>query len=179
MDFIPQSQFTPSPFYDERPEGEIISLLVLHNISLPAGQYGTGDIKKLFTGTIDTSAHPSYHDLAGVKVSAHCVIYRNGEVEQFVPLTKRAWHAGLSVFQGRNRCNDCAIGIEMEGCDFAPFTNEQYQSLIRVTQNIIDAYPAITIGRIIGHSDIAFGRKTDPGEFFDWCRLRQALSFNQ
>ncbi len=177
MDFISDCQFTPSPFYDERPENDAVSLLVIHNISLPAGQYGTGDIKKLFTGTIDCQSHPSYHDLAGVKVSAHCVIYRSGEVEQFVPLTKRAWHAGLSVFQGRSRCNDYAIGIEMEGCDTEPFTDAQYQSLIRVTQQIIDSFPLITQGRIIGHSDIAFGRKTDPGEFFDWCRFRQALSF--
>ena len=177
MDLIPNSQFTPSPFYDERPENEQISLLVIHNISLPAGIYGGGDIKRLFTGTIDCNAHPSYHDLAGVKVSAHCVIYRTGEVEQFVPLTQRAWHAGLSVFQGRSKCNDYAIGIEMEGCDTEAFTDAQYQSLIQVTQHIIDAFPLISPGRIIGHSDIAFGRKTDPGEFFDWCRLRQALSF--
>ncbi|MEC7690959.1 MAG: 1,6-anhydro-N-acetylmuramyl-L-alanine amidase AmpD [Pseudomonadota bacterium] len=177
MDFIPDSQYTPSPFYDERPEDACISLLVIHNISLPAGQYGTGDIRRLFTGTIDINAHPSYSDLKNVKVSAHCVIYRDGQVEQFVPLSARAWHAGLSVFQGRNKCNDYAIGIEMEGCDNEPFTAEQYQALQRVTQFILDTHPAITIGRITGHSDIAPGRKTDPGEYFDWCRLRTGLSF--
>lgn len=177
MDFIPDSRYTPSPFFDERPDAQVISLLVIHNISLPAGEFGGDDIRRLFTGTIDTEAHPSYADLEGVKVSAHCVIYRDGSVEQFVPLTARAWHAGLSTFQGKKKCNDFAIGIEMEGCDTKPFTEAQYLSLLRVSQFIIDAFPQITLGRIVGHNDIAPGRKTDPGPCFDWCWLRQRLHF--
>ncbi|MCW8091608.1 1,6-anhydro-N-acetylmuramyl-L-alanine amidase AmpD [Alteromonas sp. ASW11-130] len=165
-----------SPFYDERPEASDISLLVIHNISLPPGEFGGDYIEDLFSGTLDPNAHPFFKEIAHLKVSAHCVIRRNGEVEQYVPFCKRAWHAGLSSFQGRNRCNDFAIGIEMEGTDTTPFTGEQYASLVALTNEIITHYPAITLGRIVGHCDIAFGRKTDPGEAFNWCLFRQSIS---
>lgn len=164
-----------SPFYDARPADSQISLLVIHNISLPPGEFNTSGIAQLFTGTLDPDEHPFYRDIAGLKVSAHCVIYRNGEIEQYVPFTARAWHAGLSVFQGRSRCNDFAIGIEMEGTDSLPYTDAQYSSLQTLSAAILDAYPAITVGRVVGHNDIAPGRKTDPGPAFDWGRYRRQL----
>ncbi|MCW8107085.1 1,6-anhydro-N-acetylmuramyl-L-alanine amidase AmpD [Alteromonas ponticola] len=165
-----------SPYYDERPKDIDISLLVIHNISLPPGQFGGEHIEALFTGTLNPDAHPFFKDIAHLKVSAHCVIRRSGDVEQYVPFSKRAWHAGISSFQGVSRCNDYAIGIEMEGTDTTPFTSEQYTSLAALTNDIIRHYPAITLGRIVGHSDIACGRKTDPGEAFNWGQFRQSVS---
>ena len=165
-----------SPFCDERPDESDVSLLVIHNISLPPGQFGTQGVEQLFTGTLDAEEHPFYADIAHLRVSAHCVIRRDGAVEQYVPYNKRAWHAGVSSFQGRERCNDFAIGIEMEGTDELPYTDVQYQSLIKVSAGIISLYPAITLGRIVGHNDIAPGRKTDPGVAFNWTGYRQALS---
>lgn len=175
MHIYPQARQLPSPFYDARPAGSDISLLVIHNMSLPPGQFNTKGIEQLFTGHLNAAEHPFYAQIAGLKVSAHCVIYRSGEVVQFVPFDARAWHAGVSVFQGHTRCNDFAIGIELEGTDTLPFTDAQYTSLIALTRYLTAAYPRITCGRIVGHNDIAPGRKTDPGPAFEWGRLRQAV----
>lgn len=165
----------PCDHFDDRPVQDDISLLVIHNISLPPGQFETPYIDDFFAGRLDTSAHPYFSQLAGVRVSAHCVIYRDGKVWQYVPFAKRAWHAGVSLFQGRERCNDFSIGIEMEGTDDIPFTDAQYQALIAVTQQLLLEYPKLSIERIVGHSDIAPGRKTDPGPSFDWMRYKSAL----
>lgn len=156
-----------------------MSLLVVHNISLPPNQFGTKGIEQLFTGTLDPQEHPFYAEIAHLKVSAHCVVRREGTVEQYVPFSQRAWHAGLSSFQGRKRCNDFSIGIEMEGADNTPYTKAQYDALQAITSFLMSAYPAITLGRIVGHNDIAPGRKTDPGQAFDWCRYRQAVVNNK
>ncbi|MDO6540507.1 1,6-anhydro-N-acetylmuramyl-L-alanine amidase AmpD [Alteromonas stellipolaris] len=163
------------PHYDERPDETDVSVLVIHNISLPPSQFGTSGIRELFTGTLNPNEHPFYKEIAGIRVSAHCVIYRTGEVEQFVPFNKRAWHAGLSTFQGRSRCNDFTIGIELEGTDTLPYTDAQYEQLSKLSKFILQQYPQISLGRIVGHNDIAPGRKTDPGVAFDWPRYRQSL----
>lgn len=165
-------QHCPSPHFDERPDADI-SLLVLHNISLPPGQFGTGAVQALFQGTLDCSAHPYFEGLVGLRVAAHFLIERDGTVVQFVSCNKRAWHAGVSTFQGRERCNDYSIGIELEGTDEQPFTAEQYAQLIPLVQALQRTYAAITPQRVCGHSDIAPNRKTDPGPYFDWSVLRQ------
>ncbi|NVK54779.1 MAG: 1,6-anhydro-N-acetylmuramyl-L-alanine amidase AmpD [Alteromonadaceae bacterium] len=165
-----------SPFFDERPDQQDVSLLVVHNISLPPGEFGTPGVEQLFTGTLDPDAHPFYAGIAHLRVSAHCVIRRDGAIEQYVPFNCRAWHAGISSFQGREKCNDFAIGIEMEGTDETPYTEAQYSSLIALSDAIISCYPQITLGRIVGHNDIAPGRKSDPGIAFNWPGFRQALS---
>ncbi|KXJ59119.1 MAG: N-acetyl-anhydromuranmyl-L-alanine amidase [Alteromonas sp. Nap_26] len=172
--------FIDCPHYDDRPcaSGECsdnVDLLVIHNISLPPSQFGTSGIRDLFTGKLNPDAHPFYKTIAGLRVSAHCVIYRTGQIEQFVPFDKRAWHAGLSCFQGRSRCNDFSIGIELEGTDTLPYTDVQYDALTLLSEFIINRYPRISLGRIVGHNDIAPGRKTDPGVAFDWARYRTSL----
>lgn len=164
---------TPSPFFNERPTQEI-SLIVIHNISLPLGQFGTPYIEQLFTGCIDCHAHPSFADLQGLQVSSHFLITRNGLLQQFVSTEKRAWHAGVSCYKGRENCNDYSIGIELEGSDFTPFTEQQYHTLQTLCQDLINFYQ-IPINNIVGHSDIAPGRKTDPGPYFDWPRFTHAL----
>lgn len=156
-----------SPNCDFRPSGTAIDLLVIHNISLPPGEFGGRAIAQLFTNTLDTDASPYFAQLKGVKVSAHFLIQRKGEITQFVPCNKRAWHAGASTWHGRKACNDFSIGIELEGTDFLLFTDQQYAALIRLTRLLKRAYP---IHEITGHSDIAPGRKTDPGHEFDWQR---------
>ena len=156
-----------SPNCDFRPSGTAIDLLVIHNISLPPGEFGGQAIAQLFTNTLDTDASPYFAQLKGVRVSAHFLIQREGEITQFVPCNKRAWHAGASTWQGRKACNDFSIGIELEGTDFLLFTDQQYAALIRLTRLLKRAYP---IHEITGHSDIAPGRKTDPGHEFDWQR---------
>ncbi len=165
----------PSPNYDARPPGAAIELIVVHSISLPAGRFGTEDVERLFTNRLDT-AQPGYGDLAGLKVSAHLFIRRDGEVVQFVPFAARAWHAGVSRWQGRERVNDFSVGIELEGTDRGPFEDSQYRALIDVTRALAMVYPAVDSERLCGHSDIAPGRKTDPGPFFDWARYRAALA---
>lgn len=157
----------PSPHFDERPEGESPSLLVIHNISLPPGQFGGPYIDQLFTGTLDPNEHAYFAEIQHLRVSAHCLIRRDGEIIQYVSFDKRAWHAGVSLFNGREKCNDFSIGIELEGTDDLDFTAEQYRSLNVVTQLLMKNYP-ITPEHITGHSDIAPGRKTDPGAHFDW-----------
>lgn len=157
-----------SPFYNERPIGSDISLLVIHCISLPEGCYGGKAIEQLFTGCLDCDCDPQFSSLTGLEVSAHCVIRRDGMVEQYVPFLARAWHAGVSIFDGVEACNDYSIGIELEGTDKSTYTEKQYKALATLTNAIQKAYPNITNQRITGHSDIAPGRKTDPGIGFDW-----------
>ncbi len=162
-----------SPNHDQRPPATAIALLVIHNISLPPDQFGGSGIMKFFTNQLDNDAHPYYAQLKGVKVSSHFLVRRDGGIIQFVPCRQRAWHAGVSSWQGRERCNDFSIGIELEGSDFVPFTDQQYAALTRLTRLLQRAYP---ITSIAGHSDIAPQRKTDPGLYFDWPRYRATLS---
>ncbi|MCG7756111.1 MAG: 1,6-anhydro-N-acetylmuramyl-L-alanine amidase AmpD [Nitrosomonas sp.] len=164
---LDSAQFIASPNCDERPAGTEISLLVIHNISLPPDQFGGNGVIELFTNHIDPQEHPYYQTLQGLKVSAHFFIRRDGAIIQFVPCMKRAWHAGVSQWQGRERCNDFSIGIELEGSDTTPFTDAQYTALAALTQCLCDRYP---IKDITGHSGITPGRKTDPGPCFDWRR---------
>lgn len=157
-----------SPNFDERPAGEAVSLIVVHAISLPPAQFGSGDIERLFTNALDPEAHPYFHAIAGVRVSAHFLIRRDGALLQFVSCAQRAWHAGASSWNGRQRCNDFSLGIELEGCDELPFEEAQYLRLVDLLTVLRARYP---IAAVVGHSDIAPGRKTDPGPFFDWRRL--------
>ncbi|WP_078061798.1 1,6-anhydro-N-acetylmuramyl-L-alanine amidase AmpD [Catenovulum maritimum] len=157
-----------SPHFNQRPEKIAISLLVIHCISLPEGQFGLNHIDDLFLGCINCNAHPDFKDLAGLEVSAHILIRRDGQVIQYVPFDKRAWHAGVSEFNGVPNCNDFSIGIELEGCDNLAYEDIQYKTLAELTKEIQIRYPDITQQRIVGHSDIAPGRKTDPGKAFDW-----------
>lgn len=161
-----------SPNFSERSEAEKIELLVIHNISLPPGQYGGGYIEAFFSNALNSDDDPYFCGIAQLTVSAHLLIDRLGQITQFVPFDKKAWHAGASNFQGRDNCNDFSIGIELEGCDEEPFTAQQYESLVSVTQQLMAKYPEITRDRIVGHSDIAPGRKTDPGPHFDWAHFR-------
>ncbi len=161
-----------SPNHDRRPRGAAVELLVIHNISLPPGEFGGDAIMQLFTNTLDVSAHPYYAQLRDLRVSSHFLIRRDGETIQFVPCGKRAWHAGVSSWQGRERCNDYSIGVELEGTDDEPFTAAQYRALARLTRRLCRAYP---IRGIAGHSDIAPQRKTDPGPCFDWARYLQLV----
>lgn len=165
----------PSPNYDHRPADCAIDLLVIHNISLPPGEYGTGCVQELFCNSLDCSQHPYFQPLEGLRVSSHLLIERSGRVIQFVSFEQRAWHAGQSLFQGRSRCNDFSVGIELEGTDEENYTDEQYRTLVNVTTALRQRYPAISRDRIAGHSDIAPGRKTDPGPAFDWQRYLSAL----
>lgn len=165
----------PSPHFDERPEGEEPSLLVVHNISLPPGEFGGPYIDQLFTGTLQAEEHPFFAEIQHLRVSAHCLIRRDGQIVQYVPFDKRAWHAGVSSFEGRERCNDFSIGIELEGTDTLPFTGAQYQALTAISVLLLRHYP-ITPQRITGHSDIAPGRKTDPGPAFCWEAYQRQLN---
>ena len=166
------ARFIVSPNCDERPAGSAVELLVIHNISLPPGEFGGPGIIELFTNGLDPEAHPYYRGIAGRKVSAHFLIRRDGELIQFVPCTQRAWHAGESNWRGRSRCNDFSVGIELEGTDAAPFEEAQYARLAALSRALAAKYPGIASA---GHSDIAPGRKTDPGPCFDWARYRELL----
>lgn len=161
-----------SPNHDARPARTPIELLVIHNISLPPNEYGGDAVERFFTNTLDHAEHPYYEQLKGVRVSSHFLVRRDGRVIQFVPCNKRAWHAGVSTWRGRSRCNDFSIGIELEGSDFEPFTERQYAALARLTRRLRRAYPIVDV---VGHSDIAPERKTDPGPFFDWERYTARL----
>ncbi len=163
-----------SPHFDLRETTEI-SLLVIHNISLPAGNFGGPYITDLFMGCLDANADASFEEIYQLRVSAHCLIRRNGSIIQYVPFHQRAWHAGVSNYLGREKCNDFSIGIELEGCDDIPYTSEQYQQLISLTKLLQQAYPAI-INNIVGHCDIAPQRKTDPGPAFDWQYYQAELA---
>ncbi len=165
----------PSPNCSDRPDPGDVSLLVIHNISLPPGQFGGSHINALFCNQLDGHAHPYFATICEMRVSAHLLIQRDGAVVQYVPFNRKAWHAGKSSFAGREECNEYSIGIELEGTDDLPFTDQQYTQLARITRLLMNAYPAITPARITGHSDIAPGRKTDPGPCFDWARYRELI----
>ena len=164
-------EYIPSPNCDNRSAGAI-ELLVIHNISLPPGEFGGDGVQRLFTNTLDVNAHAYYQAIAGLKVSAHFFVRRDGRVIQFVSCLRRAWHAGESCWQGKSRCNDFSLGIELEGSDAVPFTDAQYAVLKNLTMALRVAYP---IRGIAGHSDIAPQRKTDPGSAFDWTRYLTGL----
>ena len=157
-----------SPNHDERPAGVEITLAVLHSISLPPGQYGGDAIERLFTNRLDPDAHPYFREIQALRVSAHFLIRRDGEPVQFVPVERRAWHAGESCWRGRSRCNDFSVGIELEGSEEAPFEEAQYRALAPL---LVDLRARLPLRHIAAHSDIAPGRKTDPGPHFDWRRL--------
>lgn len=168
-----------SPNFNQRPlvnrQPMPVDLLVIHNISLPAGQFGTDCVEQLFCNQLDFSRDASFESLRGVAVSAHFFVRRDGSIIQFVSTDARAWHAGVSHFEGRDNCNDFSIGIEVEGTDQLPFADAQYDVLPWLVHGLLQAYPRLAPARIVGHSDIAPGRKTDPGPAFDWARLRQSL----
>ena len=168
----------PSPNFNDRPDPSDISLLVIHGISLPAGEFGGSFIDDLFLNRLDQSAHPSFAELANLTVSSHLLINRQGQITQYVPFHLRAWHAGVSEFVGRANCNDYSIGIGLEGTDETAYTKAQYQVLSRVTKVLCSTYNDISPERIVGHQDIAPGRKTDPGPAFDWEKYR-AMAFLQ
>ncbi len=167
-----------SPHCDERPGREPPSLLVIHNISLPPGLYGGGYIEKFFLAQLPIEEDPYFENIAQLRVSAHCLIARDGNLTQFVSFNERAWHAGDSEFCGREKCNDYSIGIELEGTDEEPYTRRQYLVLIELTKTLMMHYPGITKDRIVGHSDIAPERKTDPGPSFDWKIYKNGLTAN-
>ena len=162
----------PSPNHDARPTGESVRLVVVHAISLPPNEFGGDGVELLFTNKLDPDAHPYYQGISDLRVSSHFFIRRDGRILQFVSTENRAWHAGASAWQGRERCNDFSVGIELEGCDDQPFVPIQYVRLARLIRILRRTY---AIADIVGHSDIAPGRKTDPGPCFDWSRLRSLL----
>lgn len=169
------AQYCPSPNFNRRPSGEV-SLLVIHNISLPPGQFGTGQVHALFRNELDPQAHPYFAGIAHLQVSAHFLIERDGSLIQFVSCNERAWHAGVSCFAGREQCNDFSLGIELEGTDELPYSDAQYATLRDLSRELMRVYPEISRERICGHSDIAPGRKTDPGPAFDWPRYLDSLA---
>jgi len=173
---VPEARWCASPNYNNRPDGNPPSLLVVHNISLPPGHFSGDAVERFFCNRLDPSAHPYFQTIAELKVSSHLLIRRDGSAIQFVNLLDRAWHAGRSSFQGEDECNDFSIGIELEGTDDIPYTDEQYARLTELTARIMAAWPDITPDRLTGHSDIAPGRKTDPGPAFDWSRFHTQLA---
>jgi AmpD protein len=169
--WLESARRVPSPNSDQRPEPGDLSLIVLHCISLPPGEFGSDGIERLFTNRLDPNAHPYFAEIHHLRVSAHGLIRRDGEIIQFVPFHRRAWHAGLSGYRGRSQCNDFSIGIELEGTDDGPYEDVQYLKLNGLLRALFDTYPGLTPERIVAHGDIAPGRKTDPGPYFDWGRL--------
>ncbi len=169
-------RYMPSPNADDRPRGCAPALIVIHNISLPPNEFGGPYIEQLFTNQLDPKAHPYFTSIIRQKVSAHVLIKRDGDMVQFVPFNRRAWHAGISEYQGRRNCNDFAVGIELEGTDKLPYENAQYSVLAALIDILRIAYPSIHKQRIVGHSDVAPNRKTDPGAVFDWRRLTNELA---
>lgn len=166
----------PSPNCDDRPPDTAVELLVIHGISLPPGRFGGPYIDQLFTNRLDTAEHACFQEIARLRVSSHLLIRRSGELVQYVPLHRRAWHAGRSSYRGRPACNDYSIGIELEGTDERPYTARQYRRLAPLCRALLRAYPGLAPERIVGHCDIAPERKTDPGPAFDWQRLHRELS---
>jgi len=173
---LPGARWCPSPNFGPRPDGADISLLVVHNISLPPGQFGESHIENFFCNQLQADAHPYFAAIAELQVSAHALVRRDGTVVQFVSCLDRAWHAGRSSFHGEQECNDFSIGIELEGADDIPYTDEQYAALAQLASLVMAAWPAVNSGRITGHCDIAPGRKTDPGPAFSWSRFHNTLS---
>jgi len=170
---VAQARQIPSPNHDARPAGTNITLVVVHAISLPPGEFGGDGIERLFTNRLDPGAHPYFATVATLKVSSHFLIRRDGTLVQFVSCADRAWHAGVSAWNGRQRCNDFSIGVELEGTDENPYTAAQYAVLARLAKALRRRYP---IADVVGHSDIAPGRKTDPGPAFDWVRFRRLVA---
>lgn len=168
----------PSPNFDERPDNCEPELIVIHNISLPPGKFGGSAIDAFFTNNLNAAAHPYFAEISDMRVSTHVLIERDGRIVQYVPFTKRAWHAGASCYNDRTACNDFSIGIELEGTDDLPYTDSQYQQLVALIDALLIAYPGLSADRMVGHSDIAPGRKTDPGESFDWQRLKSSINRN-
>lgn len=165
----------PSPNFGPRPAASDVRLIVVHGISLPPGEYGGGHIERFFCNRLDDSAHAYFQQISQLQVSAHCLIERDGRLLQFVSFDDRAWHAGVSSWRGIDNCNDFSIGIELEGCDDEDYTGPQYQRLAELVITLRKQYPAIGSDALCGHSDIAPGRKTDPGPFFDWSRLNRLI----
>ena len=172
---IDSAHYIESPNADERPADHQIDLIVIHNISLPPGEFGGPYIEQLFTNQLQANQHPYFESIYQLKVSAHALIHRNGEVTQFVPFHKRAWHAGQSSYCGREACNDFSIGIELEGTDDRPYEEVQYRQLVEMINALHNRYDSLDKAAISGHCDIAPGRKTDPGDAFDWSYLKQLL----
>lgn len=162
--------------FDERPAGMLPELIVVHGISLPPGEFGGPWIEQLFAGDLPSDAHPYFAQIVAARVSAHVLVRRDGRLIQFVPFGCRAWHAGKSNWCGRDGCNDFSIGIELEGTDELPYEPPQYQQLAALVRELCRAYPSLSVERVVGHSDIAPGRKTDPGASFDWPKLRSLLA---
>jgi len=173
--WIVQARKARSPNFGPRPTGCDINLLVIHNISLPPGRYSGNCIEQFFCNQLDWDEHPYFREIEGVEVSAHILVRRDGELVQFVSLDDRAWHAGRSCFQGREECNDYSIGIELEGTDDDVYTDSQYRVLSTLTRVLLEHYDGMAASRIVGHNDIAPGRKTDPGPGFDWHYYRSLL----
>ena len=165
-----------SPHFDERPAGMLPELLVVHGISLPPGEFGGPWIDRLFTGALPPDVHPYFAQIEGLRASAHALIRRDGQLVQYVPFGARAWHAGKSAYRGRNACNDFSIGVELEGTDDTPYTDAQYRTLVALTAALLGTYPSLSAQALVGHSDVAPGRKTDPGPSFDWARFRTLLA---
>jgi N-acetyl-anhydromuramoyl-L-alanine amidase len=174
---LSRARQSPSPNQDDRPPGAQPELIIVHGISLPPGEFGGSHIESLFNNCLDWDAHPYFQEIRGTRVSAHLLLRRCGEVIQFVPFGRRAWHAGTSAFRGRSQCNDFSIGIELEGTDDGPYTDEQYLHLTAIIHAIMLAYPLTSTRSVAGHCDVAPGRKTDPGPAFDWLRLYDGLEF--
>lgn len=172
--WVQGARHCPSPNCNARPDGEV-SLLVIHNISLPPGEFGSGRVQQFFLNQLPADAHPYFATIASVRVSAHFFIERDGQLTQFVSCIERAWHAGESVYAGRTGCNDFSLGIELEGTDHQPYSDAQYATLNDLTSLLLRHYPQLTAKRICGHSDIAPLRKTDPGPAFDWGRYLAGL----
>lgn len=173
---LTEATWLPSPNYDERPDPSDISLVVIHCISLPPGEFGGDYIDQLFTNKLNPVEHVYFNEIYQLTVSSHLLIKRTGEIVQYVPFDKRAWHAGKSDYQGREKCNDFSIGIELEGTESVDYTSEQYVQLAAIIDALIKTYPKLSAQRITGHCDIAPGRKTDPGASFDWSKLYQLLN---
>lgn len=173
--WLSNTEICPSPNYNARPPNTDISLIVIHNISLPPGQFGNGCVAQFFRNELDHDQHPYFDSIRGLHVSAHCFIDRKGMIQQFVSFLERAWHAGRSSFDGLQECNDYSIGVELEGTDDQAFTENQYRSLCKLAKVLMLEFPAIAPSRITGHSVIAPDRKTDPGPAFDWKKLHLML----
>lgn len=173
---LDEAVFLLSPHHDARPDEGAIELIVVHGISLPPAEFGGPGIDQLFLGTLDPAEHPYYAEISGMRVSSHLLIRRDGKITQYVPFNRRAWHAGASEWCGRDCCNDFAIGIELEGTDDTPYTDVQYEKLAWTCAALIRHYPALSMDTVVGHCDIAPGRKTDPGPAFNWTKLRNHLA---
>lgn len=173
--WLSQVSKIPSPNYDDRPIDETMSLLVIHCISLPPEQFGGDYIDQLFCNQLNPEEHPYFKEVYQLRVSAHLLIKRTGELIQYVAFNKRAWHAGVSVYKNRQKCNDFSIGIELEGSESQPYTPEQYTQLVSVSKLLIEYYPTLSAQHIVGHSDIAPGRKADPGPYFNWNNFLAAI----